>query len=84
MEVMLQETPLLAASAGRHLKIIENGITGILYESNNWNDFNYKLAQLILTQDKSKVPINAYSMPHNKFPSKTYVDCILSIYHKLF
>ena len=83
VEAMLQETPVLAASAGGHLEIIENGITGILYEPNNCSDFNDKLTQLILNQDKSKLTINAYSMAHNKFSSKTHVDCILSMYHKL-
>ena len=83
VEAMLQKTPVLAASAGGHLEIIENGITGILYEPNNSKDFNKKLSQLILSQDKSKIPINAYSMAHNKFSSKTHVDSILSIYHKL-
>ena len=83
VEAMLQETPVLAASAGGHLEIIENGITGILYESKNCNDFIDKLMQLILTQGKSKIPINAFTMAQNKFSAKTHVNKVLSIYHDL-
>jgi glycosyltransferase involved in cell wall biosynthesis len=83
VEAMLQETHVLAASAGGHLEIIENGITGVLYEPNNCNDFNEKLTKLINNQNKSKILNNAYSMARNKFSSKTHLDNILSIYHKL-
>ena len=84
VEAMLQKTPVLACSAGGHLEIIENGITGTLYEPNNCNDFNDKLMQIIRFRGRSKMTTNAYSMAQNKFSSESHVNNILSIYRKFF
>jgi glycosyltransferase involved in cell wall biosynthesis len=83
VEAMLQNTPVLAAKYGGHVEIINNGINGILYNSDNKNDFISKVFIIMNDKSVSMLKDNAYQFAYDNFSSKKHLDRILSIYNSL-
>jgi glycosyltransferase involved in cell wall biosynthesis len=84
VEAMLQKTPVLAAKGGGHSEIIDNGITGRLYEHNNVDNF-IKQCRIYLEDDISRCKIvnKSYSIASMRYPSRLHYKKIVQVYQKV-
>jgi glycosyltransferase involved in cell wall biosynthesis len=84
VEAMLQKTPVLAASAGGHIEIVENGETGFLFTPDDRHDFTEKLCYLLGNMDlRLKLATNAYRHACERYSSDAHMEQIVSIYEQL-
>ena len=81
VEAMLHKTPVLASAVGGHLEIIENSVTGYLYDPDNCSDFIDKL-KVISKSEVSNVTGNAYLMACERYAADTHVDNVIAIYNR--
>ncbi len=85
VEAMLQRTPVLAASAGGHVEIIEDGETGCLFIPDDCCDFTKKLCCLLGDIDlRHKLVAKAYDQACGRYSAKAHAEHITSIYKQLF
>ena len=85
VEAMIQKTPVLAAKGGGHSEIINNGITGRLYDHCNIDDF-VSQCDLYVNNDKSthKIINEANAIANLKYSSHRHAESIIHIYQQLF
>jgi glycosyltransferase involved in cell wall biosynthesis len=84
VEAMIQKTPVLAARGGGHSEIIEDEVTGLLYEHNNINNFVTQCDKFINNTKFLNSIINKASEDVNlKYSSRKHAQSIIKIYHKL-
>ena len=82
VEAMIQKTPVLAARGGGHSEIIENGITGVLYEHNNVDSFITQCDKYINNSNFMHRIINNASCSVNlKYSSRKHAESVVKIYH---
>jgi glycosyltransferase involved in cell wall biosynthesis len=83
VEAMIQNTPILAAKGGGHSEIIDNGVSGRLYEHNNIDDF---ISQFNLYINNSKythkIINNANTIAKLKYSSHSHAESIVCIYRQ--
>jgi glycosyltransferase involved in cell wall biosynthesis len=85
VEAMLQRTPVLAASAGGHVEIVEDGETGFLFIPDDCRDFTQKLCCLLGDIDlRYQLATNAYSHACECYSADAHMQHIVSIYEQLF
>ena len=84
VEAMIQKTPVLAARGGGHSEIIENEVTGVLYEHNNIDNFITQCDKYINNSKFMHRIINNASYSVNlKYSSRKHAESIIKIYHQL-
>lgn len=84
VEAMLQETPVLAASAGGHREIVTDGETGLLFSPNDIEDFTSKLCYLRNNAElRSKIAKAAAQSAQLRYSVCSHRDEIISIYRKV-
>jgi len=85
VEAMIQKTPVLAAKGGGHSEIINNGITGRLYDHCNIDNF-VSQCDLYVNNDKSthKIINEANAIANLKYSSHRHAESIIHIYQQLF
>ena len=84
VEAMLQHTPVLAAAAGGHLEIVEDGVNGLLFSLDDQNDFPGKLVELLENPEKrERITATAYGQACDRYSSAAHADSIVLIYDKL-
>jgi glycosyltransferase involved in cell wall biosynthesis len=84
IEAMIQKTAVLAARGGGHSEIIDNGVTGRLYDHDNIDSFMNQ-CDLYFNDEKSKYKIinTANTMAILKYSSGRHVKSVTQIYKKL-
>jgi glycosyltransferase involved in cell wall biosynthesis len=83
VEAMIQKTPVLAARGGGHSEIIENEVTGVLYEHNNIDNFITQCDKYINNSKFMHRIINNASYSVNlKYSSRKHAESIIKIYHQ--
>ena len=84
VESMIQKTPVLAAMGGGHLEIIENGVTGRLYEHENIDDFIVQVDAFFFNNKLTKgIVEQAYINAINLYSSSKHFNNIMPIYKQL-
>ena len=66
IEGMASYTPVIAAKVGGLTEIIQNGITGYLFEKENYVELA-KLIDLVIEKNNDQLVQNAYEVAQNKF-----------------
>jgi glycosyltransferase involved in cell wall biosynthesis len=85
VEAMVQKTPILAARGGGHSEIIDNGITGVLYNHNDIDDFIIQCDKYI--NDKKftcQIINNANTIANSKYSAYNHAENIMQIYSRLY
>jgi len=84
VESMIQKTAVLAARGGGHSEIIDNGVTGRLYDHGNIESFMNQ-CDLYFNDEKSKCKIinTANTMAILKYSSDKHAQNIMQIYRSL-
>ncbi len=83
VEAMVQKTPVLAARGGGHSEIIDNGVTGRLYDHNDIDSF-MEQCDMYFNDNKSRYEIvnKANFDATLKYPSYRHMESIVQIYQK--
>ena len=84
VEAMIQKTFVLAARGGGHSEIIDNEVTGRLYDHNDISSFISK-CNMCINDNESKYRIinKANTVAILKYSSHEHAKSIVNIYHKL-
>ena len=84
VEAMIQKTPVLAARGGGHSEIIENGVTGRLYNHNKIDDFTSQLDMYINDNNSTCEITNKANITANiKYDSYQHAKSVIQIYQQL-
>jgi glycosyltransferase involved in cell wall biosynthesis len=84
VEAMIQKTFVLAARGGGHSEIIDNEVTGRLYNHNDTSSFISKCNMCIDDNESKYRMINkANTVAILKYSSHEHAKNIINIYHKL-
>jgi glycosyltransferase involved in cell wall biosynthesis len=84
VEAMIQKTPILAAKGGGHSEIIDNGVTGRLYNHHDTDDF-IDQCSICLNNNRSEIEIvnQAKTIAFSQYSSHRHAKNIIQIYQKL-
>lgn len=81
IESMLSELLVIGANAGATKELVEDGVTGYLYEVGNYKQFAEKIKLVKDTKKKSEEIVkNAKEFAQGNFDSSFYADKIFSLY----
>lgn len=81
IEYMLNQLPVIGAAVGGTLEIIENGVTGFLYQANSIEDLAQKIEQLYMDgSQRAKMGEAGLRRANECFSEKSYLENI----HKLY
>ena len=84
VEAMIQKTPILAARGGGHSEIINNEVTGRLYDHNNVDDFIDKCEIFFNNSESNYEIINkATDTAYIKYSAHKHAENIIQIYKNL-
>jgi glycosyltransferase involved in cell wall biosynthesis len=83
VEAMIQNTPVLASRGGAHSEIIDNGVTGRMYDHNNINDFIDQFDLYINDRAKCKIVKTAHNVATLRYSSCQHARHIVDIYQQL-
>jgi glycosyltransferase involved in cell wall biosynthesis len=84
VEAMLQETAVVAVSAGGHKEIIHDNVTGVFYSPGNTNELVDKIKDLASSPDKrKKIAKNGYDEAVKRYGVISHSEAVLSIYRNL-
>ena len=84
VEAMIQKTPILAARGGGHSEIINNEVTGRLYDHNNVDDFIDKCEIFFNNSESNYEIINkANDTAYIKYSAHKHAENIIQIYKNL-
>ena len=85
VEAMIQNTPVLAAKGGGHSEIIDNGVTGRLYDHDNIDSFISQCDSYINDKKSTYRIINkANTIANPKYSSHRHAESIIQVYQQLF
>lgn len=85
IEAMIQKTPVLAARGGGHSEIIDNGVTGRLYDHNNIDNFIIQCDKCINDSKSTyKIINNANTVANLKYSSHRHAESIVQVYLQLY
>ena len=84
VEAMIQKTPILAAKGGGHSEIIDNGVTGRLYNHHDTDDF-IDQCSICLNNNRPEIEIvnQANTIAFSQYSSHRHAKNIIQIYQKL-
>ena len=85
VEAMIQKTPVVAAKGGGHSEIVDDGVTGRLYDHDNINSF-ISQCNAFINDNKStcRMTNKANAVAKNKYSSSQHVDSVKQVYSQLF
>ena len=84
-EYMLARLCVLASNTGANDEIIEDGISGILYDYNQKGSLAKKIEYLVNNVDvRKKIAENAYIRAKNNFVTQINADNVVKVYRKIW
>ena len=83
VEAMLQKTPVMAAQGGGHSEIIQHGLTGLLYNHNDVNDFMAQINKYLSNLNETSIVNRAYLYSCTNYSSSEHVKHVINIYEQL-
>ena len=84
IEAMLQSTSVLVANKGGHKEIVEDGVDGLIYESNCMQSFTSKLISLIQDESlRNELANRALAKSSQKYSNKSMFSAIDKIYKSI-
>lgn len=84
IEAMAASRPVVASNAGGPTEIIQNGITGMLFEPSNTSDLARNILMLLDDSElRQKIGLNARKLVEEKFVMSNAVDQVENVYHQL-
>jgi len=84
VEAMLQKTAVLASASAGHLEIVDNEVTGLLFEPSNCSDYIKKLSTLLDDENIRESYCRAgYLHAYKSYSSKVHMEKMISIYSRL-
>lgn len=84
IEYMFQNLAVIASNSGANPELIEDGITGLLYEFGNTPELSYKMQQIIEDRRLLKqIASNGNRYAVETFPSEKNSSAIYSLYEEL-
>ena len=83
VEAMLQQVPVLVSAAGGHQEVVQDGITGYMFDAEDHDDFMSKLYHLTF-DDKQSLVKKAYLQAKDKYSVEKHASSVKSVYLGLF